>query len=155
MAESFPNKKKTLWEKKKLLITSNFSCSLSVFKKLVLQRCKNQGFFGKGLTLVPFSYNFTWLFYQGIVLGFNTTLTAKVISQLSMTHVFPGFLTPILAQLSSTALSTFLTCLSRGERQNYARKKVRLNSNSNHQVMHPNTLTTESPGWGLLSLSTF
>ena len=34
MAESYPNGLKTLWEKKKLLITSNFSFSHSVFKKV-------------------------------------------------------------------------------------------------------------------------
>ena len=38
------NGKKTLWEKEKLLITSNFSSSHSVLKRL-------QGLFGKGLTL--------------------------------------------------------------------------------------------------------
>ena len=37
------------WEKEKLLITSNFSFSHSVFKRLVLQTRKNQGLFGKGL----------------------------------------------------------------------------------------------------------
>ena len=40
---------KTLWEKEKLLVMSNFSFSHSVFKRLVLQTCKNQGLFGKGL----------------------------------------------------------------------------------------------------------
>ena len=49
--ESFPNGWKTLWEKEKLLITSNFSFSHSVFKRLVLQTRKNQGLFGKGLRL--------------------------------------------------------------------------------------------------------
>ena len=33
----------------KLLVTSNFSFSLTVFKRLVLQTCKNKGLFGKGL----------------------------------------------------------------------------------------------------------
>ena len=36
-------------KKEKLLVTSNFSFSHSVFKRLVLQTCKNQGLFGKGL----------------------------------------------------------------------------------------------------------
>ena len=39
----------TLWEKEKLLVTSNFSFSRCVFKRLVLQTRKNQGLFGKGL----------------------------------------------------------------------------------------------------------
>ena len=50
MAYGFPNGVKTLWEKEKLLVTSNFSFSHSVFKRLVLQICTNQGLFGKGLT---------------------------------------------------------------------------------------------------------
>ena len=41
---------KTLWEKKKLLGTNNFSFSHSVFKRPVLQTRKNQGLFWKGLT---------------------------------------------------------------------------------------------------------
>ena len=49
MAESFQKGYKTLWEKEKLLIMSNFSISCSVFKRLVLQTGKNQGLFGKGL----------------------------------------------------------------------------------------------------------
>ena len=36
-------------EKEKLLVTSNFSFSHSVFKRLVLQTHKNQGLFGKEL----------------------------------------------------------------------------------------------------------
>ena len=62
MAESSPNGWKTLWKKEKLLITSNFSLSLSgaiypnptVFSKdwyCVLQTHKNQGLFGKGLNI--------------------------------------------------------------------------------------------------------
>ena len=36
-----------------------------------------------------------------IVLGFNATLTSKVIviMEVSQAHVFPGFLTPVLTQL--------------------------------------------------------
>ena len=49
MTESFPNGKKTLWEKDKLLVTSNLSFSHIVFKRLALQTRKNQGLFGKGL----------------------------------------------------------------------------------------------------------
>ena len=42
---------KTLLEKKKLLMTSNFSFFHSVFKRLVLQTRKNKGLFGKGWKL--------------------------------------------------------------------------------------------------------
>ena len=51
MVESSPNGKKTLWKKEKLLVLSNFSFFHSVFKGLVLQTCKNQGLFGKGLII--------------------------------------------------------------------------------------------------------
>ena len=50
IAERSPNEWKTLREKEKLLVTGNFSFTLSVFKRLVLQTRKNQGLFGKGLT---------------------------------------------------------------------------------------------------------
>ena len=49
MAESYLNGQKTLWKKEKLLVTSNFSFSHSVFKRIELQTRKNQGLFGKGL----------------------------------------------------------------------------------------------------------
>ena len=57
MAESYPNSWKTLSEKEKLLITSNFAFSQSVFKRLVLQTHKKKGLFGKGLIL----YHAMWL----------------------------------------------------------------------------------------------
>ena len=47
--ESSLNGQKTLWEKEKLLVTSNFSFPHSMFKRLLLQTRKNQGLFGKGL----------------------------------------------------------------------------------------------------------
>ena len=40
---------KRLWEKEKLLLTSNFSFSHNVFKRLVQQTFKNKGLFGKEL----------------------------------------------------------------------------------------------------------
>ena len=48
-AEISPNGSKTLWEKEKLLVMSNFSFSLSVFKRLVVQTLKNQDLFQKEL----------------------------------------------------------------------------------------------------------
>ena len=50
MTESSPKGWKTLWEKEKLFVTSNFSFSHCVFIRRVGQTCKNQGLFGKGLT---------------------------------------------------------------------------------------------------------
>ena len=43
MAENYPKGLKTLWEKEKLLVTSNFSISHSVFKRLVLQTRQKPG----------------------------------------------------------------------------------------------------------------
>ena len=43
---------KTMKEKKKLLVTSHFSFSRSVFRRLVLQTRENQGLFGKGLNVL-------------------------------------------------------------------------------------------------------
>ena len=39
--------------KEKLLVMSNFSISLSVFKRLKLQTCENNGLFGKMLKVGP------------------------------------------------------------------------------------------------------
>ena len=50
IAESSPNGQKTLREKEKLLVTSNFFFSHSVFESIVQQTRKNQGLFGKGLS---------------------------------------------------------------------------------------------------------
>ena len=53
MAESSPNGSKTLWEKQKLLIMSNFSFSHCVFKRFVSQGRQKMSLCGNGLT--PFS----------------------------------------------------------------------------------------------------
>ena len=52
MAVVSPNRKKTQWEKEKLLVMSNFSFSYCVFKRLVLQTRKSQVLIGKGLNAV-------------------------------------------------------------------------------------------------------
>ena len=52
MAECSQNGLKTLCEKEKLFIMSNFSFPHSVFKRLVLQTRENQGLFGKWLTML-------------------------------------------------------------------------------------------------------
>ena len=58
VAEGSTDGKKTLWEKEKLLVMSNFSFSHSVIKRLVLQTRENQDLFGKRLkakVLLPWS----------------------------------------------------------------------------------------------------
>ena len=69
----------------------------------------------------------------------------------SVTHMFPGFLTPVLTLLFlPKPPTTFLTCFCRGERRKYAGKKSPLNrkSNSEPPCHESDTLTTEPPGWG-------
>ena len=51
MTEISPGRKKTLWGNETLLVTSNVSFSHSVFKGLVLQTRKNQGLFGKEISI--------------------------------------------------------------------------------------------------------
>ena len=93
MAESFPNIYKTLWEKEKSFIMSNFSFSNSVFKRLVLQTCHWKGLkvphmmisvlnvhvvgniVGKDESLLPFSL-FPTMFnslFQGPLTHYQTT----------------------------------------------------------------------------------
>ena len=53
MAESYPKDRKTLWEKEKLLVTSNFPFSHSVFKRLTSQGRQKVSLCGNGLTKNP------------------------------------------------------------------------------------------------------
>ena len=46
---SFTNGRKALWKNEKLLNTSNFFFSHSVFKRFALKTCKSQGLFGRSL----------------------------------------------------------------------------------------------------------
>ena len=66
-------------------------------------------------------------------------------------HVFPGFLTPVLTQLSFQSHRLFSH--STGERQTYAGKKIRLYRVSNSQPPghESDTLTTEPPGRGVVT----
>ena len=66
-------------------------------------------------------------------------------------HMFPGFLTLVLTQLSfPRPPTTFLTCFCRGERRKNTGKKSRFNQGSNLQPpgQESDTLTTEPPIWG-------
>ena len=70
-------------------------------------------------------------------------------------YVFPGLLIPVLTQLFfPKPLTTFLTCICRGERRKYAVKKSRLNYGLNSQPPghQSDMLTTEPPGRGNLNL---
>ena len=88
-----------------------------------------------------------------VVFEFNATLTAKVISLRSVTHMcFLAFSHwSVLIQLFfPKPPTTFLTCFYRGERRKYAGKKSGLNrgSNSRPPGHESDTLTTEPPGRG-------
>ena len=68
-------------------------------------------------------------------------------------YMFPGFLTPKLAQLFfPKPLTTFLTCFCRGEGRKYTGKKSHLNRGSNSQPPghESDTLTTEPSRQGLI-----
>ena len=80
-----------------------------------------------------------------IVLGFEATLTAKVVSWLLVTHMFPGFLSPVLTQLSFQSHRLFFLECFRGERRKYPGKKIHFNrvSNSKPPGHKSDTLTTE------------
>ena len=76
-------------------------------------------------TLPAVRYNDHW-YIDGwlVVLGFNPTVTAMVISWRSVTHMcFLAFLHQYWHNFLSKATTTFLTCFSRGERRKYAGKK--------------------------------
>ena len=89
-----------------------------------------------------------------IVLGFNATLTAKVILWRSMTHICVSWLshTSTNTTFFPKSPTSFLTCFSRGDKRNYPGKKVRLNRVSNLQPPshESDTLTTEPRGRGEL-----
>ena len=97
--------------------------------------------------------NFIWspeVFWTGwlVELRFNTTLTAKVRSWQSVTHMTLCFLA--FTNFFPKPPTTFLTCFSRGERRIYARKKFHLKwvSNSQPSGHEFDTLTTETPRRG-------
>ena len=96
-----------MWEKEKLLITSNFSFSHSVFKRLVLQTRKNQGLFGKGLTDIQ-----NVLYKDGLLIYcmvfntfFNIIYISYIMAASSHMHLF---LELCLAQYSFLATCCFL-----------------------------------------------
>ena len=63
-----------------------------------------------------------------------------------VTHVFPGFLTPVVTHFFSKPLTTFPTSFSRGEKRKYAGKKVHLNRVSNSQLPgHESDMLTTEP----------
>ena len=56
MTKNLPKGYKTLLKKEKLLVTSTFSFSQCVFKRLILQAHKNKGLLGKGLKKIISTY---------------------------------------------------------------------------------------------------
>ena len=82
--------RKTLWKKEKLLVMSNFSFSPSVFKRLVLQTCKNQGLFGKGLTLYHAVTTFNNLQKQHFLLFPQCFLPFSKQVSIFQSHLFCG-----------------------------------------------------------------
>ena len=77
------------WEKEKLLVTSNFSISHSVFKGPVLQTCKNQGLFGKGLISRMADFLFCAFFFYKCIFELDPSL--KYCFQFFFSTVFSCF----------------------------------------------------------------
>ena len=83
------------------------------------------------------------------VLQFNATLTAKVISWRSVTHVSWFSHTSANTTFFPKPPTTFLTNFSRGGLLNYDTKKVRLNRESNSQPpCHESDMLTTDPTRG-------
>ena len=83
MEESYPNRWKTLWVKEKLLITSNFSFSHSVFKRLVSQGRQKVSLSGNGLTLARLIFELL-PFVVFFILEFCTEHISKTILAMAM-----------------------------------------------------------------------
>ena len=81
MAESCQNGSKILWEKEKLLVTSNFSFSHSVFKRLILQTHKKPGLVWE------------WVNYPSCVLMINPLemLASKKIMSIRKKNIISAF----------------------------------------------------------------
>ena len=69
MAEIYTKGQKTLG-KGEIAMTSNFSFSYNVFERLVLQTCKNKGFFLKGLSNIEVVACACFQFGKGYLSGF-------------------------------------------------------------------------------------
>ena len=85
------------------------------------------------------------------LLGFNTTLTAKVIIIMVVgdAHVFPGFLTPVLIQLFFPKPPTLFSHASAEVRgKNTPERKFASigDQTHNHQVMSPTCSPQSHPG---------
>ena len=87
MVESYPNGWKTLWEKEKLLVTSNFSFSHSVFKRLVSQGRQKVSLCGNGLSGI--CENIYWWCSQNENFDFSPKETYKKI--FCLFHAFNPF----------------------------------------------------------------
>ena len=85
-----------------------------------------------------------------VVLEFNATLTAKVISWRSVTHyVFPGFLTPVLTLLffqSHRLLFSHASAEVRGENTPERKVASTWDRTHNHEVMSPTRSPLSHPG---------
>ena len=87
----------------------------------------------------------SWL----VVLGFNATLKAKVISWRSVTHTFPGSLTPGLTQFSFQSHRLLFSHASAEVRgKNMLKRKFASTGyrTPTHQVMSPTCSSLSQPG---------
>ena len=122
MTESSSKGYKTLWEKEKMLVTSNFSFSHSVFKRLLLQTYKNQGQFGKGLKLAKIlsrktfrqiPKEWTQIFFPMICssgLLLDPTYTNLTLFKTNILIKFPEYQTQIVVSRLPSQLLMPMTC---------------------------------------------
>ena len=145
------------WEKEKLLVTSNFSFSHSVFKRFVSQGCQKVSLCGNGLIkkldmiliqtndrLVSKAWATNCAIGWLVVLGFNATLKAKFISWRSVTHV--SWLCH--TSTNTTFLSKATNYFSHMFLQRWEAKICQKESSPQPGIKLTTTLTTEPPRWG-------
>ena len=110
MISVFKKENKTLWEKENMLVTCIFSFFNNVFRSLHILCCFKSGKCCAGIN--------DWL----VVLRFNSTLTAKVISWLSV-MCFLAFSHQYKHKFISKTTNYFSHMLQQSERGKYAGKK--------------------------------
>ena len=87
-----------------------------------------------------------------VVLGFNATLTAKAVGD---ARVFPGFLTPVLTQLSFQShrlLFSHASAEMRGKKTPERKFASTGNRTHNRQAMSPTRSSLRHPGGGIINI---
>ena len=141
MAENYPNGYKTQWEKEKLLITSKFSFSHSVFKRLVSQGRQKVSFYGNGLIFCWDVYRlyFYYSIRRGLIMGIWNSHTSvgnilgSVIASIWVNHAWGwSFVVPGII-IGSVGVLVFLFLVT-GESARSLTTKVQTCPNGNEMI---------------------